>query len=295
MNSETTQSQRKAFTQLRPVAFLLRHRVWSSILAIALVIAIAWAVLAQFASWSLMQLINNIGSENPKVWVVTDKQQVNAVDTITMEKDGFAIEVTDPVLKKDLIRHADYAETFYFDSCYECHPPEKFYLYHNGQVVRTLFVPTAIDQPSTLYFGKQESLRDKGTLLGYVTLSRKAHQPLLNLIEQHEKEVARQKQDYFQQTVKNVDAILRVRGAGVYGEVQEVLKGACDYEQIRLTNYTFEDHEEYIILVNQRRNTLYELPEVPNEWSQEKFFVLSIDKQTEIKQLIDAVKGAADI
>ena len=270
------------------MAFLLRHRVWSSILAVVLVIAIAWTVLAQFASWSLMQLINNIGSENPKVWVVTDKQQVNAVDTITMEKDGFAIEVTDPVLKKGLIRHADYAETFYFDSCYECHPPEKFYLYHNGQVVRTLFVPTAIDQPSTLYFGKQESLRDNGTLLGYVTLSRKAHQPLLNLIEQHQKE-------FLKQTVRDVDAILRVRGAGVYGEVQEVLKGACDYEQIRLTNHTFEDHEEYIILVNQRHNTLYELPQLPEESRMQEFFVLSIDKQAEIEQLIDAVKGAADI
>ena len=142
-----------------------------------------------------------------------------------------------------------------------------------------MFVPTAIDQPSTLYFGKQESLREKGTLLGYVTLSRKAHQPLLNLIEQHQKE-------FLKQTVRDVDAILRVRGAGVYGEVQEVLKGTCDYEQIRLTNYTFEDHEEYIILVNQRHNTLYELPQLPEESRMQEFFVLSIDKQAEIKQLI---------
>ena len=288
MSTEAMQTQRKKLKQLRPVAFLLRHRIWSSILAVVLVMAIVWTVLAQFASWSLMQLINNIGAENPRIWVITDKQQVNAVDTITMEKDGFAIEVIDPTLKKDLIRHADYSETFYFDSCHECYPPEKFYLYHNGQVIRTLFVPVALDQPSTLYLGKQESLRDEGTLLGYVTLSRKAHQPLLDLIEQHEKEL-------LEQTVRDVDAILRVRGAGVYGEVQEVLKGTCDYEQIRLTNHTFEDHEEYIILVNQRHNTLYELPQLPKESRMQEVFVLSIDKQAEIEQLIDAVKGAADI
>ena len=256
---------------------LLRHKI--------LLVCLALFLLTRFFAINFEFLADEVLSKTEggcsESWLVTDKWKVHHPQRIVMELDGVQTEVTDFWLGLDLTRDAVIA-----DGCghsVPCYPKTVFYFYWGDEVVRTLAFSQIFQTEAKLFKGKPTDIQN-GPCMGAVKLSPWTAKRINAMIEQHEKELLKQ-------TVRDVDAILRVRGAGVYGEVQEVLKGACDYEQIRLINHTFEDHEEYVVLVNQRHNTLYELPQLPEESRMQEFFVLSIDKPAEIERLIAQVES----
>ena len=177
---------RKDLKQLRPVAFLLRHRVWSSILAVVLVIAIAWTVLAQFASWSLVRLCTNVFTDSHSIWFVTDKQRVNAVDCIVLERENTSLEIKNESLKKVLIRNADFSDSNDI-TCFHCFGFMTFYLYQGDEVVRTLFVTFSAHEPAKLFVGKQTAPNSEENCLGYVKFTKREHQRILRTFSELQK------------------------------------------------------------------------------------------------------------
>ena len=82
-----------------------RIKIIPIIMGVVVLVSLLFLIASQFAAWNLTYLYQKIAwNQSDKIWLVTDKRQVNNVDKIVMEIDGKKTELTDQTLIRTLSR-----------------------------------------------------------------------------------------------------------------------------------------------------------------------------------------------
>ena len=165
-----------------------RIKIIPIIMGVVVLVSLLFLIASQFAAWNLTYLYQKIAwNQSDKIWLVTDKRQVNNVDKIVMEIDGKKTELTDQTLIRTLSRQAVIGDGTSF--WHKGRIQTVFYLYDNNEIIRTVVKYRDENYTAKIIAGTQEDLNE-GRGLGYITLSSETVEQIEQLIAQQAAETA---------------------------------------------------------------------------------------------------------